>query len=1218
MSPAADPLVSNEPVLPLFAGQGRSQTLPSDRAHSKTRKEPVQNTAASTEERTSQSTEERFQLARYCDCGHWMALMLFGFFLLVDSSKYMADDLGSVRAMGHSPVTAQSIVLLQDILLVVLCLLATLRHLLHLGIRGVVDTFFSMELLRCLPTAVLFSLSNASLAHAIGLGVGAATAVSLGTLYMPMSAFVSRWMFRRAYGWLELHALALLTFSSLTFCELRSRAVGLSGGIRGASFVVLYAALACAACLLAEHILKQRHVSHHQSELYWVQKARFDFWGLLTSAMVLLYLGAPPSPSTFQDWGYLQVTDVVIRVVQSLMAGLVVKYWSTVAKAVTQCCTMLVVFFLGDVVLLGRSQGNVCLYMLALTVALSAFLYQLGRRQTMKQLEANAARQELQEAQEAEEEVEDVVFVSLQRTQSDPTDTRSHGHGGGGARTFLYRAEAERMAPDFQVCCPAEFAPSSQQQLPSLIPQLPAVDGLELLDQNWLEELRTRNSQFVVWMSSKKGVLVQLACVVIFVVFDSARTIVNDQYISGTPIVSQSITFAQFGASIVVGLVVSVAAEGMTGFREALSWKEMALPVRDFAMFPCCYLFLFEPDIHNHGLQLWSQWDGEHGPLAHFIVIGNVYMPLSALLSRWIFRRSYSFLEWVALTVLMLSASAFVLLQNSASGSPSESIFNTGISYVLLSVVMSCLASMLSEKIMKAGNSHFYIQKVNLDVGSFFTSILMLFVCGLTSKRDQDAFWKKRVVEDGRSRASKHFCYSMMEAGIFVAWNWQMIIVLVVTLLQNWLAGFVAKRLSTVIRSSAQQLSLLIVYFVGDLLLNKKGFDWPVGTTALVIALSVQVFVFAGQAAKDSAVNCDSKQSMSTKSQIQIVQLLLHEVSYAGLAFTFCTTLIRWYYCQGGVKTRLLRLGFERVHNENQDFYKVCEAGQVPPFDVLLTNPPFSADEHFSFVLDFAIRSGKPWLMILPVHMIFRNLFVNPTQDLPWRPFVVAPQKKYNFKTPAPLPPPPTENRAKARSRSRLTHTLWVVHGSKGDRFQVPLALLFSFPMRTRNCVKPRIAVISRHCILQIDIDNTCFVSCIAEAVVIFVISSWDQLQEAVQHIEEDLLLAIYAAKCYKLQDACEPTPELLELCHQVSQPECRDDTWDAMMYHRIGQSWKTRRAELIWLDDKVAQVRQTAELLEALDDCEPLHLPLLAHAAADDPVGLEKMKQTLLERLTL
>eukprot|EP00438_Fugacium_kawagutii_P008130 Skav234371 [mRNA] locus=scaffold2071:80064:82993:+ [translate_table: standard] len=265
----------------------------------------------------------------------------------------------------------------------------------------------------------------------------------------------------------------------------------------------------------------------------------------------------------------------------------------------------------------------------------------------------------------------------------------------------------------------------------------------------------------------------------------------------------------------------------MAGFKEALSWKEI---LRCFPVATCFSL--------SQTFTIMAYSSGVSG--MENTVVGNVYMPLSALLSRWIFRRSYSFLEWIALTVLMLSASAFVLLQNSASGTtPVESIFNTGISYVLLSVVMSCLASMLSEKIMKAGNSHFYIQKVNLDVGSFLTSILMLVVCGVTSKRDQDAFWKKRPV-DGR-----------MEAGVFVAWNWQMIIVLVVTLLQNWLAGFVAKRLSTVIRSSAQQLSLLIVYFVGDLLLNKKPFDWPVGTTALVIALSVQVFVFAGQAAKE-------------------------------------------------------------------------------------------------------------------------------------------------------------------------------------------------------------------------------------------------------------------------------------------------------------------------------------------------------------------------------
>ena len=73
------------------------------------------------------------------------------------------------------------------------------------------------------------------------------------------------------------------------------------------------------------------------------------------------------------------------------------------------------------------------------------------------------------------------------------------------------------------------------------------------------------------------------------------------------------------------------------------------------------------------------------------------------------------------------------------------------------------------------------------------------------------------------------------------------------------------------------------------------------------------------------------------------------------------------YYCQGSVKKRLARLGFESVYNENEDFYKACDEKRVPKFDVLVTNPPFSVEEHFSFILDFALKSGKPWFMILPV-----------------------------------------------------------------------------------------------------------------------------------------------------------------------------------------------------------------------------------------------------------
>ena len=67
---------------------------------------------------------------------------------------------------------------------------------------------------------------------------------------------------------------------------------------------------------------------------------------------------------------------------------------------------------------------------------------------------------------------------------------------------------------------------------------------------------------------------------------------------------------------------------------------------------------------------------------------------------------------------------------------------------------------------------------------------------------------------------------------------------------------------------------------------------------------------------------------------------------------------------------------------------------------------------------------------------------------------------------------------------------------------------------------------------------------------------------EAVQHIEHDLLRACTAAEGYDLTEACELPAELVDLCLQVSQPDCRDDTWDAVMYKRISSSWRHRRSE--------------------------------------------------------
>jgi hypothetical protein len=69
------------------------------------------------------------------------------------------------------------------------------------------------------------------------------------------------------------------------------------------------------------------------------------------------------------------------------------------------------------------------------------------------------------------------------------------------------------------------------------------------------------------------------------------------------------------------------------------------------------------------------------------------------------------------------------------------------------------------------------------------------------------------------------------------------------------------------------------------------------------------------------------------------------------------------------VRAHLSRLGFLTVHNRNEDCYAAWAAGQVPPFDVLVTNPPFSAD-HMERIHRFAVRSGKPWFLLVPAYVV--------------------------------------------------------------------------------------------------------------------------------------------------------------------------------------------------------------------------------------------------------
>ena len=84
------------------------------------------------------------------------------------------------------------------------------------------------------------------------------------------------------------------------------------------------------------------------------------------------------------------------------------------------------------------------------------------------------------------------------------------------------------------------------------------------------------------------------------------------------------------------------------------------------------------------------------------------------------------------------------------------------------------------------------------------------------------------------------------------------------------------------------------------------------------------------------------------------------------------------YYCDGGVKTKLGRLGFARVYNEPVDFY----TSKTPQHDVVVTNPPYSGD-HMERMFEWLVKNSKPWFLVLPNFVYMKAYY----QQLPVSPF---------------------------------------------------------------------------------------------------------------------------------------------------------------------------------------------------------------------------------------
>lgn len=102
------------------------------------------------------------------------------------------------------------------------------------------------------------------------------------------------------------------------------------------------------------------------------------------------------------------------------------------------------------------------------------------------------------------------------------------------------------------------------------------------------------------------------------------------------------------------------------------------------------------------------------------------------------------------------------------------------------------------------------------------------------------------------------------------------------------------------------------------------------------------------------------------------------------------------FFCQGGMISKLNKLGYNNIYNKNEDFYSIQSANLVPNYDILITNPPYSLN-HVSKLIQFVKNSQKPFMLLLPNYVYMKEYYHLLNDDYM---FYIVPNKRYLYSTP--------------------------------------------------------------------------------------------------------------------------------------------------------------------------------------------------------------------------
>eukprot|EP00931_Biecheleriopsis_adriatica_P011569 TRINITY_DN11264_c0_g1_i2.p1 TRINITY_DN11264_c0_g1~~TRINITY_DN11264_c0_g1_i2.p1 ORF type:complete len:1119 (-),score=205.36 TRINITY_DN11264_c0_g1_i2:16-3330(-) len=673
-------------------------------------------------------------------------------------------------------------------------------------------------------------------------------AIVAGYLDMPLAAAISQWYFRRQYTFMQWLCFFMMAFAICAFMALRERykECPVFSDIRcGSREAVKWqqsdwnwrpALFSIIATLfnVSASILNERLFHAWSFEPFYVLKVNMDFAGALTAAVAWLLTHKIEdyawkvkynSYTLVGEWHLLDFALFVVFISQSWASGLVVRTYSTVTKTVLAGISIICAVFIMDpsshktyhfLVRVVPSAMLVMIVLIAAVIYHTCIIYERQKKDAL----VDSSKSVLDNREEEE-------------------DVEHEGSDDEKGLSCNERCRSPWMG---------RFDRGQEQKVPDTTDEVDRPDSGAFDSQ-------------------------MLIISVVYVVTDTARTLLNSYALSSSQINPNSMTFLSFIVGLAFASFMTWKAHGL-GCREDEEVDEQEISdeekkrLRRTGSFSVvarkgllqAWNFRKIVDYANSSfLQAVTMCLGNMAFAfglnpAMSAVLGKVYTPVLALGERIFLKKRRKSIEWLAVSILTLGIFVFLYLQvydveDGLAEAMSDSL------PIILCTLGACAAAfqaLVSQRIYEENRDvDFYMNKVRFDAGSAFFSILVVPLLSLTASRSKDLVWLPRTTNadcnvdacwpkvkglssgggihwpwdnSGMDTCQAPTCSGVCEchAGLFAGWGLEpaLYIFLAVTVFYGILVGIIYDKYGALHRAKCDAFGLLLTYWVGSPVLD--------------------------------------------------------------------------------------------------------------------------------------------------------------------------------------------------------------------------------------------------------------------------------------------------------------------------------------------------------------------------------------------------------------